>query len=102
MSLQYRDAIGHWETTSALSAGAQKFYEELKAQIGRARKHGAPHVEINAGDLHRRVGGYPGPTHQMPLCCDAMYFAQQLNDEIVVAPKRGKGASLTIRYKLPR
>ena len=34
---------------------------------------GAGHVEINSGELHRAVGGYPGADHRMPMCCDAMY-----------------------------
>jgi len=31
---------------------------ELDAQIKRARAQGRPHVEINAGELHRLLGGY--------------------------------------------
>jgi 5-methylcytosine-specific restriction protein A len=101
MSLQYRDAVGRWHTSS-FSGAARGFHEELKAQIARAQKRGADHVEINAGELHRTVGGYPGPHHRMPLCCEAMYNEQKLDDQILMSPKSGKGASLTIRYKLPR
>jgi hypothetical protein len=39
-------------------------------------------VEINAGDLHRRVGGYPGQNHRMPMCCVVMLAA--------FAPDEGK------------
>jgi hypothetical protein len=102
MSRQYRDAIGKWDIGKTLSGGARDFHDELVAQIGRAQKHGAPHVEINSGELHRKIGGYPGAGHRMPLCCDAMYFEQHPGDEIVCSPKQGKGASLTIHYKLPR
>jgi hypothetical protein len=31
------------------------FREELEAEIGRAAKQGRPHIEINAGELHRIV-----------------------------------------------
>lgn len=102
MSLQYRDSIGRVTSSKSLPVGARDFYGELTAQIARAQKHGAPHVEINSGELHRKVGGYPGPGHRMPLCCDALYFEQRVGDEIVCSPKGGKGASLTIRYALPR
>lgn len=100
MSLQYRDSIGR--VGSTLSTGASDFFNEVKAQIARAQKRGASHVEINAGELHRTIGGYPGKGHRMPLCCEAMYFARQSTDEILMKPPKGHGASLTIRYMLPR
>jgi hypothetical protein len=102
MSLQYRSTVGTFVTGKSLSGAAIDFHKELLAQIGRAQKQGAPHVEINSGELHRKVGGYPGAGHRMPLCCAAMYFEQQPGDEIVNRPKLGNGASLTIRYQLPR
>jgi hypothetical protein len=34
-----------------------QFRAELIAQIDRAAKQGRPHVEINAGKLHRKLGG---------------------------------------------
>lgn len=78
------------------------FKEELEAQISRAVKQGRPHVEINSGELHRIVGGYPSGSHNMPDCCDVMRSLMQSNDEIVFEPPQGKGASLTIKYALPR
>jgi hypothetical protein len=47
-----------------------EFRAELHAQIERTSRQGRPHVEINAGELHRKLGGYPpkaGP-HSMRLC----------------------------------
>jgi hypothetical protein len=38
---------------------ADDFRRELTAQIERAAKQGRPHIEINAGELHLVVGGYP-------------------------------------------
>lgn len=79
------------------------FSKELQAQIGRAERQGRPHVEINAGELHRVIGGYPnGGAHQMPSCCEALLAAKRAGDLVVFQPPEGKGASLTIRYILPR
>jgi len=83
-------------------ASVHDFRMELRAQLERAQKRGAPHIEINAGELHRRLGGYPGPSHQMPSCCQAMHVENRPGDEVIVSPPEGKGATLTIRYKLPR
>lgn len=61
-------------------------------------------AEINAGELHRRVGGYSGRNHQMPFCCDVMpgALAPDAGDVILDEPPSGEGASLTIRYMLPK
>lgn len=61
-------------------------------------------AEINAGELHRRVGGYPGRNHRMPVCCEVMRaaLAPDVGDLIIEEPRGGQGASLTIRYVLPR
>jgi hypothetical protein len=80
----------------------EEFRSALTRKLRLAELGGKLHVEINAGDLHRKVGGYPGPNHRMSACCDAMYQAQREGDQIVARPPRGKGASLTIRYRLPR
>jgi 5-methylcytosine-specific restriction protein A len=80
--------------------------EDFKTEIGNQLRHaelnGAKSIALNSGELHRKLGGYPGTNHQMPSCCDAMYDEQRAGDEIVQKPPKGKGASLTIRYKLPR
>ena len=74
----------------------------LKVQLYRAQKRGLQHIDIKASELHRRVGGYPGQSHRMPSCCEAMYAEKRDGDVIIARPPEGKGASLTIRYKLPR
>jgi hypothetical protein len=49
-------------------AKAGDFRAELEAQIDRAQKQGRPHAEINAGELHRVVGGYPSAAdNSMPF-----------------------------------
>lgn len=67
-----------------------------------AEEQGRSYVDVNAGELHRKVGGYPGRNHQMPVCCRVMKKNMQAADQILKQPPKGKGASLTIRYKLPR
>lgn len=80
----------------------EEFRAELRGQLSRAERRGATHIEINSGELHRAVGGYPGTRHRMPMCCEAMYQEHKDGDEVVSRPPKGKGASLTIRYRLPR
>jgi hypothetical protein len=77
------------------------FRSALESQFREAEARNAPFIEINAGKLHREVGGYPGPNHQMPSCCQAMYGERSAGDVTISRPPKGKGASLTIRYVLP-
>ncbi len=78
------------------------FQEALLEEFARAESRGRNSCEIRASDLHRTVGGYPGNNHRMPVCCDVMYGEMRDTDEVVDAPPKGKGASLKIRYCLPR
>lgn len=82
---------------------AANFRSELSAQIDRATRQGRPHVEVNAGELHRVVGGYPGENHRMSICCQVMRDEAEAGDATVIyETNSGKGAALTIRYKVPR
>jgi hypothetical protein len=76
------------------------FRKGLLAQMLRASKHGRIDVLINCGELYRSLGGYPGSTHGMPLCCDAMQDEMQLGDILLI--ERVNGAGMTVRYLLPR
>ena len=82
------------------------FQQEIDAQTKRAANQGRKSIEINAGELHRLVGGYPpkaGENHAMPSCCQAMWSRfDPLWDEEIEVPPSEKGASLTLRYSLPR
>ena len=80
----------------------EDFRTEVRAQIERAREQGRPHVEINAGELHRLIGGYPQSSHRMPECCNAMRGEMSGRDTVIFEPQKGHGASLTIRYELTR
>ncbi|SDH83380.1 5-methylcytosine-specific restriction enzyme A [Pseudobutyrivibrio sp. 49] len=74
------------------------FLKEIQKLLNGAKSKGASYIDINSGEVHRSLGGYPGKKHAMPSCCDAMYELMKDNDEIISAPQSGKGASLTIRY----
>jgi len=83
---------------------ADEFREELLRMMHEAFKQNRLHVDINAGELHRRLGAYPSTNHRMPLCCTVMKAAidEDAGDKILKQPERGQGASLTVRYVLPR
>jgi hypothetical protein len=81
---------------------AEKFRMALQAWLAEAERRSRTSVEINSGKLHRVVGGYPGQNHRMPVCCAVMEAEMREGDTIVSAPPKGRGASLTIRYELPR
>ncbi len=63
-------------------------------------------VSVQAGNLHRLIGGYPARdgAHSMPTVCGAMRreYSPDKGDRIVYEPKKGKGASLEIEFVLPR
>lgn len=78
------------------------FRKELHDLLTSAEKLGFLAVEIKSGNLHRRVGGYPGQDHRMPICCEVMYSEMKPADSLISKPKSGQGASVVIRYQLPR
>jgi len=83
---------------------AEDFNLELHRIMLEAMRAGKECAEVNAGELHRRVGDYPGRNHRMPVCCGVMRAALALDagDVVLAEPPSGLGASLTIRYVLPR
>jgi hypothetical protein len=80
----------------------EDFRSKLQTLLAQAEASGASHLEISSRELHIEVGGYSGPPHRMPTCCDAMYGEMKLGDRIVSAPPKGKGATVVIRFALPR
>jgi hypothetical protein len=78
------------------------FEQAIRTTLRAAADAGRPHVDITSRDLHRSVGGYPGPNHRMPVCCSVMYGFMKPGDIVVDAPPSGQGAKLTIRYRLSR
>jgi len=78
------------------------FQMALQEFFSLAESRGEKYIDITSGELHRYVGGYPGPNHRMPVCCDVMRRMMQAGDKILYEPPKGKGATLKIRYYLPR
>jgi hypothetical protein len=76
------------------------FRNELLAQMDRAARGGRIDVLINAGELYRSLGGYPGSSHGMPLCCEAM--SDEIKSGDVLLFDKGSGVGMTVRYLLPR
>ena len=46
----------------------QRFVDELAEKFQSASARGLDYLEVNSGDLHHEVGGYPGKRHRMPAC----------------------------------
>lgn len=83
---------------------ADDFRAELYRRMHDAFKAGKVFVDVRAGDLHSALGDYPGPNNRMSNCCQVMKAAMvaDVGDAILQQPPSGQGASLTIRYVLPR
>jgi hypothetical protein len=65
----------------------QDFKLELHRIMNEAIHQGKATADMNAGDLHKRVGGYPGKNHRMPVCCGVMRgsLAPDVGDVILQA-----------------
>jgi len=79
---------------------ADHFAHELRAQLKKAAAQGATKVVVTSEELYRLLGGYPGSTHGMPACCDAMRAEMKPGDNLLVEQPNGGG--MTVRYLLPR
>jgi hypothetical protein len=66
------------------------FRRELLRRFKADEALGAPTVDINAGDIHRAVGGHPGSDHRMATCCGVIYAEQGPNDQIIAQPPKRK------------
>ena len=85
-----------------MPASTKDFSCELRNILKEAEGLGLVAVDVRAKNLHARLGGYPNPEPRMPACCNAMNAEVGTADVVVKAPPSGKGASLIIRYMLPR
>jgi hypothetical protein len=96
------------ESVGAAIRTAIEFRAQLVVQMARASKQGRPHIEVNAGEFHRQMGGYPPTrenpqTNQMPMLCDVMQREMTRGKaEVIHATTSGQAPALTIRYYLPR
>lgn len=85
-----------------MAAMSDDFKSALQAIFAEAERLDLSFIGITAGALHRRVGGYPGDDHRMPVCCSVMRGAMAVADRIVDQPPKGDGASLLVHYSIPR
>jgi hypothetical protein len=96
----------HVDSSDALrprqATRSSAFEVALLAKFTAAEKNGESFVRVSSGELHRDVGGYPGPNHRMPACCFAMRAAMKVGDRLISEPPKGTGATLTIEYAIPR
>ena len=78
---------------------AEQVLGGLHAQINYATKQGRAHLQVNAGELERRLGA----SNEVPLICAAMWreFARG-SAEVMHQVESGHSPALTIRYYLPR
>jgi 5-methylcytosine-specific restriction protein A len=81
---------------------ADDFQEHLSRIFNERTNAGATALTLVSGELHREIGGYPGTNHSMPICCAVMRQNMRLGDAILEQPPKGNGATLKIRYNLPR
>jgi hypothetical protein len=88
--------------TAARRNPRDRFGILLRELLADAQRSGQGFIRVRAGDLHRRVGGYPGPSHKMPQCCRAMREAMSDADVVIESPPKAAGANLVIEYRLPR
>lgn len=80
----------------------EDFCRTLDLILAEAQANGKADIVVVSGGIHRQVGGYPDPDHCMRSCCRVRYETMKGGDEIVSAPPSGQGATLSIRYRLPR
>jgi 5-methylcytosine-specific restriction protein A len=86
----------------AVLPDAAAFEAAIRRHWREAETAGAECLKICSGDLHRQLGGYPGPNHRMPDCCQVMRRLMVGADSIVEAPPKRNGVTLVIGYSLPR
>src|SRR5450432_300889 len=72
---------------------AEAFQSALEQEFATAAARGDVWVRTRAGDLHNKVGGYPGKDHRMPVCCRVMRSLMLPTDPVVSTPQKGAGAN---------
>lgn len=83
------------------AATAEDFRTAIIALFDDAERRGARTLILQAGVVHRKVGGYPG-NHRMPTCCAVLRGFMREGDRFIYQPPKGDGAKLEIEFILPR
>jgi hypothetical protein len=85
---------------------SEKFRFALDAMFQAAMSDGKAFLDVQGGPWHAVMGGYPAREgkHSMPTVCNVMWqaFSEMYGDSVLNSPPRKQGATLKIRYKLPR
>jgi endonuclease III len=84
---------------TAATVNADIFRRALRGIFDKAK---GGFVDVTSGELYRMVGGRTGREYRMATCCSVMIKSMHGGDTILAQPPKGKGATLTIRYILPR
>lgn len=98
-------AVLRWSPTSQerpVTVSSDAFLPTLLHVFREMEERGLRAFELSAADLYRYAGGDPRPSDRLAACCAALRGAMTAGDEILSEPDGGFGASLRIRYTLPR
>jgi len=99
---EQRNKEGRWTATASRVPTSEQFRAALRALLAEATEAGHQWIDVSSRNLHQQLGGYSGSQHRMPTCCRIMRAARKPGDEVLEGPPSGQGASLAIRYRLPR
>ena len=83
-----------------MAPNRQDFERCLNIILDIARSNNLSSIIIEAKQLHKIVGEYPGPNHRMPVCCSVMRATMSESNEELPNKLKKDGASLKIRYHL--
>lgn len=78
------------------------FREELHRRLREATRQGRAFLDVNAGELHKALGGGYGRDGRLVPCCNVMHEVVKAQDEVLESSPSGLTTRLTIRYRLPR
>ena len=76
---------------------AWDFQNHLTAILNGARQTGKPYVDVESGNLHKRVGGV-NSNHWIPVCSEVMRRMMRAGDSILKEPADEHDTTLLIRY----
>ncbi|MBI4198593.1 MAG: HNH endonuclease [Chloroflexi bacterium] len=102
--MEIQESLRRWleDRKRRLVPNTEDFRSALHSKLQEAVKQGITYLDINSGEFHREPGGSSGRNNRLPVCCNVMWQEMREGDEVLERPPKGKGASLTIRYQLPR
>jgi len=98
----FAEVLAKADAEASTPPDREGFETALHDILARADEQERQSVEVNAGELHRQLGGYPGPAHQLALCCAVMRQAMRPGDVVTHQGPDAADAALTIRFAMPR